>query len=219
VSIYIFNMLIWWDLKKVVILVGTVVAIAVIILLWLGTSSEMQIPQKVDGSYSYIQQKGLTNVVKLRVAGDVCMIRIDTPPVPYDVNWTLISPEFTSPGAGGYYAYLLLINETSVAIAPAIARAYNSALFFVFKCTISDGKLVYEASPTFVNNTVNGFNEQLTVGVEFRECVVQYCEFGWRKWRFVAERVYVFLNWYYTPVNGYALPAIGGVPYEVVFPQ
>jgi len=207
-------MLIWWDLKKVAVItiVGSAIIAVIMMFVLPGFNSAKQPTINVNttsnvGGY----------VAKLRVVGDLCIIRIDPPPVPYDVNWTLISPEFTSPGAGGYYAYLLLINRTAVAIAPAIARAYNSPLFFVFKCKLSDGMLIYEASPTFVNNTISGFNEQLTVGVDFGECMINYCEFGWRRWEFIAEHVYVFLNWYYAPVNGYLLPTIGGTPYKVVW--
>jgi len=211
--------MLWWvDLKKVAVAVAAVVAIVVAFIIFLHPSEVRPTPPAVVTQTPTLQQK-VDYTAKLRVVGEKCVIRVDVPPVPYDITWPWIHPNFTLQGAGGYYAYLLLINETKVAIAPTIARAYNASLYFVFKCTVANGAITYQASPTFVNKTAHGFNEQYTVGVEFGECAVDYCEFGWRTWQFVAKRAYVFLNWYYTPVNGYALPAIGGVPYEVVFPQ
>jgi len=203
--------------------VAVVVAIAVIMFLLPNSSNAgtQTSPSMASIRQPVLQQpqSKLDYTVRLRVIGDRCIIRVDTPPLPYSIRWPWVPPNFTAPGAGGYYAYLLLINETKVAIAPAVARAYNASLYFVFKCTVANGAMTYQASPTFVNKTAHGFNEQYTVGVNFGECAVDYCEFGWRTWQFVAKRAYVFLNWYYTPVNGYALPAVGGVPYEVIFPQ
>jgi len=212
--------MLWWlDLKKVAIAGAIVVAIIAALIIFLHPSEAPPTvttqPPAVTAQPLTLQQR-VNYVAKLRVVGEKCIIRVDVPPVPYDIRWPWIHPNLTSQGAGGYYAYLLLINRTAVAIAPAIARAYNSTLYFVFKCNVSNGLLIYEASPTFVNKTASSFNEQYTVGVDFGECAVDYCEFGWRTWRFAAERAYVFLNWYYAPVNGYALPTMGGVPYEVV---
>jgi len=207
----------WWDLKKVIAIVAIIAVAAVIsVMTFLGSPGVKTQTVTITVPVSQHGQK-LDYVVKLRVVGDRCIIRVDTPPIPYSIRWPWVPQNFTSSGAGGYYAYLLLINETTVGIAPAIARAYNSSLYFVFKCTMSNGMLVYEASPTFINRTGNGFNEQYTVGVDFGGCETNYCEFGWRRWTFVAKYVYVFLNWYYTPINGYLLPAIGGVPYKVVW--
>jgi len=209
--------MLWWvDLKKVVAIIAVAVVAIVAFVAFLDLPKAHQTPP--TATMQMPMQKG-DYTAKLRIVGNKCIIRVDTPPVPYNIVWPWVHPNLTSPGAGGYYAYLLLINRSNIGVTPAIARAYNSTLYFVFKCRIEGGMLLFEAFPTFVNKTMGGFNEQFTVGVDFGNCAVDYCEFGWREWRFVAERVYVFLNWYYAPVNGYALPAIGGVPYEVVFSQ
>jgi len=95
----------WWvDLKKVVAIIAVAVVAIVVFVTFLDLPKAHPTPPTATTQMPI--QKG-DYTAKLRIVGGKCTIRVDTPPVPYNVAWPWVHPNLTSPGAGGYYAYLL----------------------------------------------------------------------------------------------------------------
>jgi len=215
-------MYLWlWDWKKVGMVISVLIIIGVVVLMFNPFADKTILRPSDTTAYRKLNQPFVDLVATLRKSDDLCIIHVPLPPIPNtEIGWHWGNENVTSPGAGGYYAYMLLYNGTHVAIPPVVARAFKHDIYIVSECEVNGNSIVFKRFPTFVNRTSYGFNEQRAFGVPFGECASNYCEFGWRSWtRFSVpiREVYVFVNWYFNPVDGYKIrPPIGGLPYRVV---
>jgi len=209
----------WWDWKKVGVVVGVIVAIGVLVLLSNPFANNTVVQTFASTVYQQQGPSYVNLVAELRVKGSMCIIRVPLPPVPNtSIRWPWRVANATRPNAGGYYAYMALYNGSHLAIAPIVARAFKNDIYIVSECEIRGDWVVFKRFPTFINRTSYGFNEQRASKVPFGECNSSYCEFGWRDWVYFPvpiREVYVFVNWYFNPVDGYNTAPIGGLPYRV----
>jgi len=217
-------MYLWlWDWKKVGIVIGVLVVVGVLVLIFNPIANSVATQTTVTTIHQTYQQQDRSSVnliAEMRIKDGICIIHVPLPSVPNtEIRWPWRVANATRPNAGGYYAYMLLYNGSHVAIAPIVARAFRNDIYIVSECEIRGNQVVFKRFPTFINRTSYGFNEQRAAKVSFGECKSNYCEFGWRDWVYFPvpmDEVYVFVNWYFNPVDGYNVAPIGGIPYRVV---